>query len=244
MLAGPPGMVKGVPQLYVVALTVDAQMTAERALRKRDRAFRRDICVMVKISLADLQYANTDACGRDDKTPLSFVLNALMAMPGIYKIGAHRVQLFSMHQTDSYQKRASRLAAAARAFSRSRRRETVRFIRVFPKGLRSGLALALRISTAPHDRYHGLPPAASSAACSSAAKRTSTTSISLPVSYDPKRCRLPERDRWRRDLLRWMEIPDVQTAYRDARRAAFGQSIARLQQASTAAVSTLLKIMG
>ena len=32
-------------------------------------------------------------------------------------------------------------------------------------------------------------------------------------------------------------------AYREARRAAFGQSVARLQQASTAAVSTLLKIM-
>ena len=40
-----------------------------------------------------------------------------------------------------------------------------------------------------------------------------------------------------------MQVPDFQTAYREARRAAFGQSIARLQQASTAAVSTLLKIM-
>jgi hypothetical protein len=40
-----------------------------------------------------------------------------------------------------------------------------------------------------------------------------------------------------------MEVPEFQKAYRDARRAAFGQSIARLQQASTAAVSTLLKIM-
>jgi len=44
-------------------------------------------------------------------------------------------------------------------------------------------------------------------------------------------------------MLRWLKIPEFQTAYRDARRAAFGQSIARLQQASTAAVSTLLKIM-
>jgi len=44
-------------------------------------------------------------------------------------------------------------------------------------------------------------------------------------------------------LLRWMEVPEFQKAYRDARRLAFGQSIARLQQASTAAVSTLLKIM-
>jgi hypothetical protein len=46
-----------------------------------------------------------------------------------------------------------------------------------------------------------------------------------------------------RTLIRWMQIPEFQNAYREARRAAFGQSIARLQQASTAAVSTLLKIM-
>src|SRR3984885_13261797 len=44
-------------------------------------------------------------------------------------------------------------------------------------------------------------------------------------------------------MLRWLKIPEFEKAYREARRAAFGQSIARLQQASTAAVSTLLKIM-
>ena len=44
-------------------------------------------------------------------------------------------------------------------------------------------------------------------------------------------------------LVRWMKLPEFQTAYREARRAAYGQSIARLQQATTAAVSTLLKIM-
>ncbi|MGA7411723.1 MAG: hypothetical protein WBW33_14690 [Bryobacteraceae bacterium] len=44
-------------------------------------------------------------------------------------------------------------------------------------------------------------------------------------------------------LLRWMKLPEFQTEYREARRAAFGQSISRLQQASSAAVSTLLKIM-
>jgi transposase-like protein len=44
-------------------------------------------------------------------------------------------------------------------------------------------------------------------------------------------------------LLRWLKVPEFQTAYREARRAAYGRSIARLQQASTAAVSTLLKIM-
>jgi len=44
-------------------------------------------------------------------------------------------------------------------------------------------------------------------------------------------------------LLRWMQMPEFQGAYRDARRAAFGQSVARLQQASTAAVAVLLKIM-
>jgi transposase-like protein len=44
-------------------------------------------------------------------------------------------------------------------------------------------------------------------------------------------------------LLRWMKEPEFDAAYREARRAAFGQSIARMQQASGAAVSTLLKIM-
>ena len=44
-------------------------------------------------------------------------------------------------------------------------------------------------------------------------------------------------------LLRWMKEPEFDAAYRQARRAAYTQSIARLQQASTAAVSTLLKMM-
>jgi hypothetical protein len=44
-------------------------------------------------------------------------------------------------------------------------------------------------------------------------------------------------------LLRWMQVPEFDEAYRKARRAAFGQATARLQQATSAAVSTLLKIM-
>jgi len=44
-------------------------------------------------------------------------------------------------------------------------------------------------------------------------------------------------------LLRWMKEPEFESSYREARRAAFGQSVARLQQASTAAVTTLLKVM-
>ena len=44
-------------------------------------------------------------------------------------------------------------------------------------------------------------------------------------------------------LLRWHKLPEFQKAYREARRAAHGQSIARLQQATSAAVSTLLKVM-
>ena len=44
-------------------------------------------------------------------------------------------------------------------------------------------------------------------------------------------------------LLRWMKEPEFDAAYREARRAAFSQSLARLQQASGAAVSTLLKVM-
>src|ERR1022692_3807915 len=43
-------------------------------------------------------------------------------------------------------------------------------------------------------------------------------------------------------LLKGMKEPEFDTAYREARRATFRQSVARLQQASGAAVSTLLKI--
>ena len=46
-----------------------------------------------------------------------------------------------------------------------------------------------------------------------------------------------------RTLYRWIQEPDFSAAYRSARRAAFSQSVARLQQMSTAAVSTLGKIM-
>ena len=46
-----------------------------------------------------------------------------------------------------------------------------------------------------------------------------------------------------RTLIRWMKDPEFDAAYRKARRLAFSQSVARLQQASGAAVSTLLKIM-
>src|ERR1017187_10374615 len=44
-------------------------------------------------------------------------------------------------------------------------------------------------------------------------------------------------------MLRWLKIPEFDAAYRQARRAAFSQSTARLQQATSAAVSTLLKVM-
>ncbi|HKH99289.1 MAG TPA: hypothetical protein VN841_10285 [Bryobacteraceae bacterium] len=46
-----------------------------------------------------------------------------------------------------------------------------------------------------------------------------------------------------RTLYRWLREPEFHAAYREARRDAFGQSAARLQQMSTAAVSTLGKIM-
>jgi len=44
-------------------------------------------------------------------------------------------------------------------------------------------------------------------------------------------------------LTRWLQLPEFDTAYRKARRAAHSQSIARLQQISGAAVSVLAKIM-
>src|ERR1035438_7768501 len=44
-------------------------------------------------------------------------------------------------------------------------------------------------------------------------------------------------------LMNWMKLPEVQTAYRQARRTAYGQAIARLQQGTAAAATTLLKTM-
>src|ERR1051325_8625163 len=44
-------------------------------------------------------------------------------------------------------------------------------------------------------------------------------------------------------LLRWMQVPEFKAAYREARRAAYGQAVARLQQGTSAAATTLLKTM-
>lgn len=46
-----------------------------------------------------------------------------------------------------------------------------------------------------------------------------------------------------RTLLRWLNLPEFQNAYRQARREAFSQAIARLQQGTSAAATTLLKVM-
>ena len=46
-----------------------------------------------------------------------------------------------------------------------------------------------------------------------------------------------------RTLLRWLKLPEFQSAYREARREAFSQAIARLQQGTSAAATTLLKVM-
>jgi transposase-like protein len=44
-------------------------------------------------------------------------------------------------------------------------------------------------------------------------------------------------------LLKWMKQPEFLTAYREARRDAYRQAIARLQQGTSAAATTLLKTM-
>ena len=46
-----------------------------------------------------------------------------------------------------------------------------------------------------------------------------------------------------RTLYRWLQEPEFQKAYRAARREAFGQATARLQQATGAAATTFLKLM-
>jgi transposase-like protein len=44
-------------------------------------------------------------------------------------------------------------------------------------------------------------------------------------------------------LFRWLEEPEFKTAYLEARRAAYTQAIARMQQATGMAVSVLVKVM-
>jgi hypothetical protein len=44
-------------------------------------------------------------------------------------------------------------------------------------------------------------------------------------------------------LLRWQKLPEFDRAFREAKTASFRQSLARLQQASGPAVTTLLKIL-
>ena len=44
-------------------------------------------------------------------------------------------------------------------------------------------------------------------------------------------------------LVRWLKLEDFNTEYREARRAAFLQAIARLQQVASAAVSLLMKMI-
>ena len=53
--------------------------------------------------------------------------------------------------------------------------------------------------------------------------------------------RLAPRMFLREPFWRWLKEPEFERAYRGARRAAFGQTIARLQHGSSAAASLLLK---
>ncbi len=47
----------------------------------------------------------------------------------------------------------------------------------------------------------------------------------------------------KRTLIRWLKLPEFQSAYREARRAAIFQANARLQQAASIAATTLIKLM-
>jgi len=44
-------------------------------------------------------------------------------------------------------------------------------------------------------------------------------------------------------LLKWQKLPEFETAYLDARKAAYRQAVARLQQGTSAAATTLLKTL-
>jgi hypothetical protein len=43
--------------------------------------------------------------------------------------------------------------------------------------------------------------------------------------------------------MRWLKLPEFQAAYREARRSAYSQAVAKLQQGATATATTLLKVM-
>ncbi len=44
-------------------------------------------------------------------------------------------------------------------------------------------------------------------------------------------------------LLNWLKLPEFEAAYREARKASYRQAVARLQQGTSAAASTLLKTL-
>ena len=44
-------------------------------------------------------------------------------------------------------------------------------------------------------------------------------------------------------LLKWQKLPEFETAYLEARKAAYRQAVARLQQGTSAAATTLLKTL-
>lgn len=44
-------------------------------------------------------------------------------------------------------------------------------------------------------------------------------------------------------LLRWLKEPEFQAAYREAKRASYGQSVARMHHLASAAVTTLGRVM-
>jgi hypothetical protein len=46
-----------------------------------------------------------------------------------------------------------------------------------------------------------------------------------------------------RTMMRWLNVQEFQAAYREARRKAYSQAVAKLQQGATAAATTLLKVM-
>jgi hypothetical protein len=46
-----------------------------------------------------------------------------------------------------------------------------------------------------------------------------------------------------RTLMRWLQVPEFQKAYRQARRDAYSQAVARFQQGTSAAATILLKTM-
>ena len=78
--------------------------------------------------------------------------------------------------------------------------------------------------------------------CTKLGRKKEAAILALLTSRNVEEAAL-QADVGARTLYRWLKEPEFDAAYREAKRAAFSQAIARLHQMTTAAVTTLGKVM-